>query len=196
MDIFYLVAYALIYFTGKSCFSNKLRICGGEMLPVPYCNRKIQAVDMNSEIMLQSRQITSFCCPSHLLPVLLDLPTPFLFLWFTWIILVLYVHVLVYKHFKVFKCDAAILQDGCNTAAARVCISLPGVLQRQWLQRVQCMAEWTELILSSWNSAGADFLPDVNACVMVQASLDNIRISPIDIWNAMVLRNYLGRESS
>lgn len=80
MDIFYLMAYALIYFTGKSCFSNKLRMSGEEILPVPYCNRKIQAVDMNSEIMLQSCQITSFRCPSHLLPVLLDFLTPFLFL--------------------------------------------------------------------------------------------------------------------
>lgn len=80
MDIFYLVAYALVYFTGKICFSNRLNISWGGMLPVPYCNRKIQAVDMNSEIMLQSRQITSFRCPSHLLPVLLDPLTPFLFL--------------------------------------------------------------------------------------------------------------------
>lgn len=83
VDIFYLVAYALVYFTGKICFGNKLNISEGEMLPVPYCNRKIQTVDMNSEIMLQSRQITSFRCPPHLLPVLLDFLTPFLFLRFT-----------------------------------------------------------------------------------------------------------------
>lgn len=41
MDVFYLVAYALVYFTMKSCFSNKLRISGGGILPVPYRNRKV-----------------------------------------------------------------------------------------------------------------------------------------------------------
>ena len=30
MDIFYLVTYALVYFTGKSCLSNELNISGEE----------------------------------------------------------------------------------------------------------------------------------------------------------------------
>lgn len=44
---------------------------------------------------------------------------------------------------------------------------------------------------TSWNSAGADFRPDVNACAMLQASLDNIITSPIDSWNDIAISVFI-----
>lgn len=69
---------------------------------------------MDSEIMLQPRQITSLPCPPHFLPVLPDLVSPSLFFWTTRSI-VLDDHILLYESVKVFQSEAAVLQDRRDT---------------------------------------------------------------------------------
>lgn len=196
MDIFYLVTYALVYFTGKSCLSNELNISGEEYYLFHTAIARFKLLMWTPRL----------CCSLARLPPSVVHRTFFQFFWISsrhffffdspelpWSSISMYLLTSISRCSSVkrqfCRMGVTLLLPESTSACLGCCKDSDFKESSAW----ESEQSW---FCTSWNSAGADFLPDVNACVMVQASLDNIRISPIDIWNAMMLKNYLGRESS
>lgn len=75
VDPFYLLTCLVAHLT-KTTFSKVFIHRSDLISPIDHCNDQIQTVDMNAQVMLQSRKIASLSCPSNLLPVFPNFVAP------------------------------------------------------------------------------------------------------------------------